>query len=171
MSSAALYGSLVIGGIAVLQSTVLRFIEIADVAPDLALIVVIFLANKNGSMAGQISGFVAGATLDVLGLSPLGYYALVYTVLGALLGLSRGKMFVDPIFVPVVLAIAAMLVKAALALLVAGLFGIEGIREHVFSSKYVIEIVYTGLLGPVLFALLGLAPWLQPDRRRGEFVS
>ncbi|MFW6312989.1 MAG: rod shape-determining protein MreD [Spirochaetota bacterium] len=170
MSGVALYGALVMAGLAVLQSTVLRFVEIAGVSTDLILIVLIFLANKNGAMTGQVSGFVAGVILDLMGLAPLGFYALIYTLLGALFGITRGKMFVDPLFIPVILSVVAMVLKGLVALLVAALFSIAAIQGRLFASSYLIEIVYTGLVGPVVFGLLGMIPWLQPDRRRGELA-
>lgn len=170
MTGIALYGGLVMAGIAVLQSTLLRFVEIAGVAPDLVLVVLVFLANKNGSMTAQLAGFAAGVVLDVMGLAPLGFYALIYTVIGSIFGITRGKMFVDPIFIPVLLAVVAMLVKALLALLLGSLFSIEALLGQVFTSAYLIEIAYTGLAAPVAFALLGLASFLQPDRRRGGVV-
>ncbi len=164
------YGTLVLAGLAVLQSTVLQFIEIGGAAPDLVLVALVFLANKNGSMVGQVSGFVGGIILDVIGLAPLGFYALVYVLIGALFGISRGKMFVDPIFLPVLLILIATLLKALLALLVAGMFGVAGVREAVFSAPYAIELVYSGLVGPIAFAAFGTLRFLQPDRRKGEFV-
>jgi len=168
MSGVAVYGSLVMAGLAVLQSTVLRFVEIAGVSPDLILIVLIFLANKNGTMTGQVSGFVGGIVVDFMGLAPLGFYALIYTLIGALFGMTRGKMFVDPIFIPVILAVVAMLLKGIIALIVATLFSIAAVHGRVFTSSFLIEIAYTGLVAPVVFGLLGTIPWLQPDRRRGE---
>jgi rod shape-determining protein MreD len=170
VSVTLLYGALILGGFAVLQSTVLQFLEIAGVAPDLVLVGLLFLANKNGVMTGQLCGFAGGLVLDVLGLAPLGFYALLYTVIGAVFGLTRGKMFVDPIFIPVILSVVAMIAKGLLALLVAGLFSVAAIEGQVFASGYLIETAYTALVGPVLFGLMGLAGWLQPDRRRGEIV-
>lgn len=171
MTAIALYAGLVMAGTAVLQSTLLRFVEIAGVAPDLVLIVVIFIGHRNGVMPAQLSGFVAGVVLDVLGLAPLGFYALIYTVIGALFGITRGKVFVDPIFIPVVLAVIAMLIKALLALLIGAFFSIQGVSGEVFASGYLLEIGYTGLVAPVLFGVLGTASWLQADRRRGGAVS
>lgn len=168
MSATALSGALAMAGVAVLQSTVLRFLEIAGVAPDLTLVVLVFLANRNGVMVGQLTGFAGGVVLDVLGLAPLGFHALTFTILGAAFGVTRGKMFVDPIFIPVILAIVAMLGKALLALLIAGMFGVGGVTAGVFSTAYLIEIGYTGLIAPVVFALLGMLRFLQPDRRKGE---
>ena len=170
MSGVMVYGALALTGTAVLQSTVLRFVEIAGVAPDLVLVMLVFLANKNGIMTGQVTGFVGGVVLDVMGLAPLGFYALLYTAIGALFGLTRGKIFVDPIFLPVVLSVVAMIVKGVLAVIVAGVFAIEAVQGQVFTSGYLIELAYTGLVGPVLFGLLGFIPWLQPDRRRGELT-
>ena len=171
MTQAVLFGSLVIGAIAVLQSTVLRFTEIAGIAPDLVLVIVVFLANKNGTMTGQLTGFFGGLALDVMGLSPVGFYALMYTLIGALFGMTRGKMFVDPIIMPIALAVAALMIKGLLAVLVAAVFAIGTIHSQVFSPGYLLEIGYTGLLAPIVFAILGMMRRLQPDRRRGEIAQ
>lgn len=168
--SVIIYGSLLLSGLAVLQSTVLSFLQIAGGTPDLVLLGLVFVGNKNGMMAGQITGFIAGTVLDVMGLAPLGFYAFVFLVLGALFGITRGKMFVDPIFIPLLLALVAVLLKALLALLVAGVFGIGGVRETLFASQFAVELAYTTLLGPIVFGALGLLRFIQPDRRRGEFI-
>ena len=170
MITTILWGSIVAGGLAVMQSTLLRFAAIAGVQPDLVLIVVIFLANKNGSMVGQVVGFLAGLVLDIMGLAPLGFYALIYTVSGAVFGLTRGKMFLDPVFLPLLFGVVAVLVKGLLGLLVATLFSIDPVSARLFSGRFLIEIGYTAILVPVLFGLLGLARALQPDPRKGEVL-
>ena len=158
----------VAGAIAVLQSTVLRFTSIAGIQPDLVLIVIVYVANKNGTMIGQLAGLGAGVVLDVMGLSSLGFYALIYAVIGAVYGSTRGKMFVDPIFMPVLLALVAMLMKGVAGVALAGLYGIDGVIDRVFSTSYLIEMGYTALVSPLLFGLLGLVGPLRPERRRGE---
>ncbi|HVP18717.1 MAG TPA: rod shape-determining protein MreD, partial [Spirochaetia bacterium] len=45
---------------ALLQSTLLNRIAIRGVRPDLALIVLIFVSMRRGSMVGQVSGFASG---------------------------------------------------------------------------------------------------------------
>jgi rod shape-determining protein MreD len=159
---------IIAAGIAVLQSTVLRFANIAGVHPDLVLIVIVYVANKNGPMIGQLAGLGAGIILDVMGLSPLGLYALVYAVIGAVFGTTKGKMFVDPIFMPVLFAIVAVLAKGILGSAFAGLYGIRGVVDGVFSTSFLIELGYTAVVSPVLFALLNLVGPLRPERRRGE---
>ncbi len=158
----------IVAAAAVLQSTVLSFASIAGVQPDLVIIALVFIANKNGSMVGQLSGLGAGIVLDVMGLSPLGFYALIYTLIGAAYGITKGKMFVDPIFIPVVFALIALVVKGLFGAALAGLFGITGVFPRVFSTTYLIEIGYTAILAPVIFGLLRFVKHLQPERRRGE---
>ena len=164
----ALLAIAVAGGIAVLQSTVLQFASIAGVQPDLVLIVIVYAANKNGTMTGQLAGLGAGVVLDVMGLSPLGFYALIYAVIGAVHGTTKGKMFVDPVVMPVLFALVAVLMKGILGIGLAGLYGIDGVVGRVLSTPFLIELGYTAVLSPVLFGLLSLIRPLRPERRRGE---
>lgn len=165
---AVLVAIVIAAGAAALQSTVLSFLAIRSVQPDLVLVVVIFVANRNGSLMGQITGLGAGVVLDLIGTSPLGLYALIYTVIGAVFGVTRGKMFVDPVFMPILFALAALLIKGLLGLILGGLYGIAGLSEWILSSNFAIEIGYTAVLCPVVFGLLRLVRILRPERRRGE---
>lgn len=165
MTVSVVIGIALMAGVAVLQSTVLQFVSIVGVQPDLVLVILVFFANANGSMEGQLAGFGAGIVLDVMGLSPLGFYALLYALLGALFGITRGKMFVDPILMPIVLLTIAVLVKALLGVVIAGLFGVPGIALRVFSTDYLIELGYTVLISPVLFGILRLIRPIRVDRR------
>ncbi len=164
----ALLAIAVAAGVAVLQSTVLQFASIAGIQPDLVLIVTVYAANKNGTMTGQLVGLGAGVVLDVMGLSPLGFYALIYAVIGAVYGTTKGKMFVDPILMPVLFALVAVLIKGILGIGLAGLYGIDGVVGRVLSTPFLIELGYTALVSPVLLGLLSLVRPLRPERRRGE---
>ncbi|MCK5007202.1 MAG: rod shape-determining protein MreD, partial [Spirochaetales bacterium] len=57
----------------VLQSTLLHWVAVRGVIPDLGLIVLVFVAIRRGSMTAQLSGFASGVVEDVLSLSPLGF--------------------------------------------------------------------------------------------------
>ena len=119
-------------------------------------------------MTGQLAGLGAGIILDVIGLSDLGFYALIYAVCGGAYGTTKGKMFIDPIFMPVLLAVVALLMKGILAAALAGLYGIQGVFSSILSTQYLIELGYTAVVSPFLFGLLNLVGPLRPERRRGE---
>ena len=56
----------------ILQTTILPFLSLGGVMPDLLLVLVIFTALFYGSLAGGVVGFVVGLTQDLLGGHYLG---------------------------------------------------------------------------------------------------
>ena len=137
-----------------LQSTVLGFVAIGGVKPDLSLILLIFIASRTGSMVGQVSGFAAGLLQDFFSYPPLGFYALIRTLIGALYGKLQGAFFIDSLFIPIVLALAATLIKGLLVWLMALVFSISAPSMPLLGAKFWIEAGYNSVLTPFLFALL-----------------
>ena len=137
-----------------LQSTVLGWLAVAGVKPDVSLIVLVFIALRKGSMIGQVSGFLTGVIEDLLSLSPLGFHALIKTVLGYLYGKVRGNLFVDAVIAPVVLVSVATLAKGLLSAVLGAVFLIPAANFGLFLGDIWIELLYNGLLAPFLFALL-----------------
>jgi rod shape-determining protein MreD len=148
--------SLIIALTVIVQSTLLSRVPIFGVTPDLALILLIFFSNRMGSMKGQISGFAAGIIEDVVSLSPIGFHAFIKTVSGFLFGLTRGKIFMDPVFMPLVLTAGATLLKYLLAALLGVIFVSSGLVEPVFTAKMGIEIGLNALISPFLFGFMKL---------------
>ncbi len=72
------------GGLA--HATLAPALRIADVAPDIPLIVVILLALRRGSEFGCAAGFVAGLLQDVAAGGLLGVQALTKALVGFGLG-------------------------------------------------------------------------------------
>ena len=139
-----------------LQSTLLHAIELGGVHPDLALLVLIFVAMRRGAMVGQVSGFVSGFVEDLMSVSPLGFHALLRTVVGFLYGLLSGNVFIDPFLMPIILAVIATILKGFLAGVVSAVFGIASSGFVIFTGRIWIEAGYNGLVAPFLFALLSL---------------
>ena len=139
-----------------LQSTILGKIAIRGVRPDLALIVLIFVSMRRGSMVGQVSGFATGFLEDLMNVSPLGFHSLMRTVIGYVDGLLSGNMFIDPILLPIVLTVIATILKGILAGIISAIFGIEASGFITFTGRLWIEVGYNGVIAPFLFALLNL---------------
>jgi rod shape-determining protein MreD len=149
----------------VLQSTLLRWVAIRGVIPDLGLIILVFVAIRRGSMTAQLSGFATGVIEDVLSLSPLGFHAFIRTVVGFLYGLTVGSIFVDPILMPVLLTIIATLFKALISSILVSFLSIPAAGFSVFTGPLWIEMGYNAVLAPFLFALLGLLKVLKPQNK------
>ena len=149
----------------ILQSTVVKQIAIQGITPDFAMLLLIFISYRNGSLNGQITGFVTGLTEDFLSLSPLGFHTLLKTVIGYMYGNTYGRMFIDPIFTPVVFAAVATFIKALLAGILAFIFNINFSTGALFSGSFWIELALNSLLAPLIFALTGILKFLNSVRR------
>jgi len=155
----------ILAALAVLQTNVLQAVEIAGVRPDLALIVIAYVAVMNGSFEGELGAFVGGLVEDILSLSPPGFHALLRTLMGFLYGIVHNRMLVDAVLAPVLLLAAGTLVKALLAGLIAAIFGVSGIASVALSSRLLVEVGYNAVLAPILFTLLRLIQPLRRSRR------
>jgi len=151
-----------------LQSTILGKIAILGVRPDLALIVLVFVALRRGSMTAQVSGFAAGVVEDLVSASPVGFHMLLRTLIGFLYGIFSGNVFVDPLLMPIVLSIAATIIKGIIAGLVSLLFGLQGSGFMYFAGRLWIEAGYNALAAPFLFALLNLLRVFKQAEKEGS---
>jgi len=150
-----------------LQSTVLKFIALRGVKPDLALIVLIFVSMRRGSMVGQVSGFATGFLEDVMNVSPLGFHSLMRTVIGYLYGMLSGNVFIDPFLMPIILTVVATLLKGVLAGIISAIFGLTASGFITFTGRIWIEIGYNGVIAPFLFALLNLFKVFKQTDKEG----
>jgi rod shape-determining protein MreD len=151
-----------------LQSTILGKIAIRGVRPDLALIVLIFVSLRRGSMVGQVSGFASGFLEDLMNVSPLGFHSLMRTVIGFLYGVFSGNMFIDPFLMPIVLTIIGTIVKGLLAGIISAVFGIAASGFVIFAGRLWIEVGYNAVLAPFLFALLSLFKVFKQAEKEGS---
>jgi rod shape-determining protein MreD len=139
-----------------LQTTILGKIAIRGVRPDLAMLVLVFVSMRRGSMVGQVSGFASGFLEDLMNVSPLGFHSLLRTVIGFLYGLLSGNVFIDPFLMPIVLAVVATILKGILSGILSAIFGIAASGFITFTGRLWIEVGYNGIIAPFLFALLNL---------------
>ncbi len=76
-----LFGSTVVF---LLDTKLIKFLSIGDIVPDILVIWIVYIAIREGQMAGTIVGFAIGITLDLLSGHDgmLGLGALVKTLAG-----------------------------------------------------------------------------------------
>ena len=78
-------------GALLLQQTLVRWIAIGSIRPDLPLIAIIALALRRGPVAGLYAGMAVGLTLDVYAIDALGANALSKCLVGYALGFFEEK--------------------------------------------------------------------------------
>ena len=86
-----------------LQTTILPMIAIANIRPNLILIVIASFGFMRGSREGMFVGFFTGLMLDILYGNFIGFHALLFLLLGFLNGLFE-QIYLDEDFkLPVLL--------------------------------------------------------------------
>ena len=155
-------------GFSFLQSTWLQAIALYTVIPDLALLVIVFVAFQNVRAEGIVAGFLSGLLQDFISSAPLGFNAFIRTIVAFGFNLISGSFFIDRILMPMLFGAAATLIKALAAAILALAFPTH-IHGYDFLDRILwVETAYNAVLAPILFFILGLLkPLFVTVRNRG----
>lgn len=152
-------------GCSLLQSTWLHAIAVYAVIPDLALLVIVYVAFQNVRTEGIAAGFLSGILQDFISSAPLGFNAFVRTVVSFGFNLISGSFYIDRVLMPMLFGGAATLIKALATAVLAFAFP-AFVHGYDFLDKILwIETAYNAVLAPVLFFILGLLKSLYVTAR------
>jgi rod shape-determining protein MreD len=147
------------GGIA--HATVAPAIRVADVAPDIPLIVVVLLALRRGPEFGSLGGFAAGLLQDAAGGGLLGVQALTKAVLGFSIGSVGARLRVTQPLVQVPGLVLLSVLEGLLRFAVLNLFRFPARFSELMTYVVLPQALYNGFLGAAL--VLALA-WAESHR-------
>jgi len=141
--------------VAVIQTNLLLPLKILGGRPDYTLLLIVFFSHQLGSFKGKFIGFYSGLLMDVLGLAPLGFHSFLYTVVGHFFGKTKGKVYIDILTLPLLLALLASVMKIIVSFVLTVIFD-QSRWTAVFSVSTLLEVGLNILMSPVLFAVLKL---------------
>ena len=140
------------GGLA--QATLAPVLRIADVAPDIPLIVVVLLALRRGPELGCAAGFMAGLLQDVAAGGLIGVQALTKALVGFGLGTAAGHLRVTQPLVQVPGLVLLTIGEAVVRFALLQLFRFPAPFGEMMVYVVLPQAVYNGFLGAALvFAL------------------
>jgi rod shape-determining protein MreD len=118
----------------ILQSTLFQWVEIYGVVPNTSLILVMSFAIYSGRNRGAVIGFLMGILQDIIFGRTIGLNALVFMVIGYLIGLMDQKISKDNLLIPFVLTMLATVFYETINLLLLFLLGcrIELLNKEAF---------------------------------------
>lgn len=138
----------------VLQTTVFRSIELADVVPNLLLVVTVTYAYLRGRTSGVLVGFFCGLLLDMMYGSVIGLYAFILMTVGFFVGFCQKIYFRESLLLPAVLIAGSDLIYGIFYYITE--FLMRGRLHFGFYFLYRIlpEMVYTAVVGILFFRIL-----------------
>jgi rod shape-determining protein MreD len=136
------------------QVTLLNFINIFGVTPNLVIILIVSISLLEGRLHGATIGFFTGLCLDaVIGIA-LGFQALLGMLLGFALGNLNKRFFKENIFVMAVGTFISTILFESASTFAYYLYGVE--IEFFLTLKTIIlpEAVINSVLGAALFLII-----------------
>lgn len=86
-----------------IQSAMFHYIALANVMPNVLLILVVSTAYMRGRMTGLFIGFSSGILVDLMFGNVIGLYALFYMLIGYFIGFSNKIYSNDDYTIPIIL--------------------------------------------------------------------
>ena len=133
----------------------------AGARPDLVLLAVIFIAIHAPRDAALLGAFVIGIVKDTTTLSPLGLYAIAYSLVGMFTISTQEYVYRAHPVTHVTLGFFGSLLAGAVVLIHGWIKGPPASLSEVFGSA-----LYTAILAPLVLGLLNLAKGAFSFRRR-----
>ena len=151
------------GGLA--QATLAPALRIADVAPDIPLIVVVLLALRRGPEFGCAAGFAAGLLQDVAAGGLIGVQALTKALVGFGLGTAAGRLRVTQPLVQVPGLVLLTIAEAVVRFALLQLFRYPAPFGEMMVYVVLPQAIYNGFLGAALVFALA---WTNVIRERAS---
>ena len=137
-----------------IQSTMIRILPIGGVAPNLLIILTSCFGFMRGKKEGLFVGFISGLVMDILFGSLIGFYALVYMVIGYLNGFFASIFYPEDVKLPVALITSSELVYCFIVYIFR--FLIQGKLRFGYYFLHIIlpEIVYTIFVTIIIYKII-----------------
>ncbi|BCN31209.1 rod shape-determining protein MreD [Anaeromicropila herbilytica] len=146
----------------ILQSTVFQVLALANVVPNLLLIVTVAVGYMRGRTEGIFVGFVSGLLVDMVYGDIIGICAFIYMLVGFLNGYCKKIYYRDEITVPIILVCISDFSYNFLYYVFR--FLLRGRLDLFYYIRRIMlpELVYTALVAIFLYkALHSINGWLE----------
>jgi rod shape-determining protein MreD len=140
--------------LALLQSTILPYLKVLGVQPDLVLLVVVSWSLLSGAEEGMLWALIGGLALDILSSARLGTHTLPLLLISFLAGLwHRGIVRLDVLVPFLAIPVATIVYQSAMVALLK-LMGWPGTWGASFRHAIVPTTLLNTLLMPVVYVLM-----------------
>lgn len=135
----------------VLQCTLIPHLALASVKPNLLLIIIAAFGFMRGPKEGALVGFFLGLMNDIQFSDVIGFYALIYLVIGYVNGLFQQMYYDEDIRLPLYLTAASEFVYGIIIYLLQFLLRSQFNFLYYLGHIIIPEIIYTIVVTLVLY--------------------
>ncbi len=145
-----------------LQCTLFPHLTLASIKPNLLIIITAAFGFMRGSREGMLVGFFSGLLIDIQFGDILGFYALIYLLMGFINGLFQQLYYDEDIKLPLALIAASEFLYGLVIYLLMFMLRSEFQFVYYLSHNIIPELIYT------IVAALGIYPLILYLNRKLE---
>lgn len=153
-----------------LQTTLMPAITLANVCPNLLLIIVVYIGYINGRTYGLFMGLISGLLYDFQFGTLIGLYGLIYMIIGYISGICHKIYFREDYTLPVVLVTINGFLYGFFVYITGFLLRGKLDLDFYFSKVILPEIVYTVLLSIFIYKIV-ISPLSWAKRKKEVQVN
>lgn len=135
----------------IFQTTILQNFSIMGIVPNTSLIIVVIFALLRGKYDGAFTGLIAGLLQDIFFSQAIGVNALIYFLIGYVVGLLDDKVFKENLVLPFMIILSSTFAYNIMYYL----FMIFLSRNVSFTTMMkdiiVIEMIYNSIIGIFIY--------------------
>ena len=137
-----------------IQTTIFNKVTVAGIKPNVVIILVVLIGYKYGKIPGMLMGFFMGLFLDLTEYDYIGYYSLIYLIIGYLLGFSNKLYTNDSTLIPLGLVGASDFVLNFLIFITGFLLRNRLDLPYYMMRIILPEVVYTIIISALLYRMI-----------------
>ena len=137
-----------------IQTTIFNKITVAGIKPNVVIILVVLIGYKYGKIPGMLMGFFMGLFLDLTESDYIGYYSLIYLIIGYLVGFSNKLYTNDSTLIPLGLVGASDFMLNFLIFITGFLLRNRLALPYYMMRIILPEVVYTIIVSVLLYRIM-----------------
>lgn len=137
-----------------IQCTLFPHLALASIKPNLMIVVTAAFGFMRGPKDGMLIGFFSGLLMDVQFGNILGFYALIYLLIGFLNGLFHQVYYDEDIKLPLILISASNFLYGLVVYLLMFMLRSEFDFIYYLSHNIIPEVIYTIVVSLGLYPLI-----------------
>lgn len=137
-----------------LQCTVFPHLELASIKPNLMIVITAAFGFMRGPKEGMLVGFFSGLMTDIQFGNILGFYALIYLLIGFINSLFQQVYYDEDIKLPLVLIAASEFIYGLVIYLLMFMLRSEFNFIYYLNHNIIPELIYTIVIALGLYPLI-----------------
>lgn len=137
-----------------LECTVFQKIAFASITPNLLIVITSAFGFMRGKKEGMFVGFLSGLLVDIFFSELIGFYALVFMLIGYVNGFFKRIFYAEDIKLPLILIAASDFIYGHIVCIF--MFIIRSRFNYLYYLNHIImpELIYTILVTLILYQLI-----------------